>query len=92
MVNHGTRYIKQRSETTISVRFVKILSRAIKRFFWSILIRSYQDPIKIYLRKLLFQALGEMFQVLREMSRSCMSYQGVSSSDSLGTQLTGDGT
>ena len=33
---------------------------------------------------LIFQVLGKMFQVVPEMSRSCMSYQGVSSFNSLG--------
>ena len=34
-------------------------------------------------KMLVFQVLGKMFQFLQEMSRSCMSYQGVSSFDTL---------
>ena len=51
-----------------------------EKFSWSFLIRSY----KIYHDTLVFQDLGKIFQVLQEVSRSCMSYQGAPSFSSLG--------
>ena len=41
---------------------IKILSKLVKKFSWFILIRSYQDLIKICHEMLAFQALGKMFQ------------------------------
>ena len=69
----------------MSLRFVKILTRAVKKFSWFTLIRSYQYLIKIYHEMLVIQDLGKMFQVWQEVSISCMSYQGVPSFSSLGS-------
>ena len=51
---------------------------------WHVLIRSCQDLIKVFQEMFVYQDLGKMFQVLHELTRSCMSWQGVSSFVSLG--------
>ena len=60
-------------------KFAKIFSIAATKFSCFILTRAYQDLIKIYHQILVFQILGKIFQVLPEMSRSSMSYQGLPS-------------
>ena len=62
-----------------------ILSGAVKNISSFILIRYYQDLIKVYHELLVFQILGKMFQVLQETSRSCMFFQDISSFFSLVT-------
>ena len=52
---------------------------------WHILIRSYQDLIKVCQEKFLYQDLGKMFQVSLELSRSCMMWQSLSNFVSLGS-------
>ena len=55
------------SEKIENICFYSILSRAVTKFSWSLLIRSYQDLFKIYHENLAFQALGKIFQVSQEM-------------------------
>ena len=54
-----------------------MFSRAVKKYSWFTFIRSYRDLFTIYQEMLVFQVIGQMFQILQEMSRSCMSYTGV---------------
>ena len=41
----------------------------------------------VFQEMFVYQDLGKMFQVMRELTRSCMSWQGVSSFVSLGAQV-----
>ena len=64
--------------------FTMILASFIKKFSWNSLIRSWQDLIKMYQEFLSYEDLGKIIHVLSRLSRSCMSWQGVSSFVSLG--------
>ena len=61
-----------------------ILAGLIKKFFRHSLIRSWQGLIKMYQEFLSYQDLGKIIHVLSRLSRSCMSWQGVSSFISMG--------
>ena len=65
-------------------RIIKILSRCARKIYWHILIRSCQDLIKVSPEIFIYQDLGKMSQVFQGLSRSCMTWQGVSSFVSLG--------
>ena len=68
-------------------RIIKILSSYAKKSSWHVLIRSCQDLIKVFQEMFVYQDLGKMFQVLHELTRSFMSWQGVSSFVSLGLNM-----
>ena len=60
-----------------------ILASLIEKFSLYCLIRSWQDLTKMYQEFFPYQDLGKITHVLSRLSRSCMSWQGVSSFVSL---------
>ena len=67
-------------------RIIKILSGYAKKVLWHVLIRSCQDLIKVLQEMFVYQDLGKMIQVMHELTKSCMSWQVVSSFVSLGSK------
>ena len=66
----------------------KFLSSYAKKNSWHVSIRSCQDLIKVFKEIYVYQDLGKIIQVLQELTRSCMSWQGLSSFVSLGKLAT----
>ena len=62
----------------------KILTSCAKKISRHVLIRFCQDLTKVIQEIFAYQDLGKMFHILQELSRSCLTWQGVCSFFSLG--------